>query len=116
MGILDRLMGRHKDTGQQDPDLARQQGGQQGDYQYSQDMGTAQSTIGQQPQGGYQDPDMGTQDPDMGSQDPNMSSQDPDMGSQDPNMGGQDPSMGNEGYQDPDQDPGMGEERQGKGW
>jgi hypothetical protein len=107
MSILDKLLGRHKDTEQQDPNLPPQQGGQQGQYEYSQDMGTAQSTIGQQPQGGYQDPNQG------GNTDPTMSnpgSQDPNMGNQDPNMSSQDPNMSNQGYQDPNQDPDMGDE------
>ena len=134
MGIFDKLTGRHKDTEQEDPNLQQQQGGQQG-YETSQDMGTAQSNIGQQPQGGYddpnmssqgyQDPDMGTgdQNPDMGmgdrnpdmgmgNQDPNMSmgNQDPDMG-----MGDQDPNMSNQGDQDPDEDPDMGDGQQNRG-
>jgi hypothetical protein len=104
MGIFDRLTHRHKDTEQEDPNLAQQQGGQQ-DYEYSQDMGTAQSTIGQQPQGGYDDPNMGNQ----GYQDPNMGNQDPGMS----NQGYQDPNMTNE---DPDEDPNMGEGHQNQGW
>jgi hypothetical protein len=136
MGIFDKLRGKDKSTEQEDPDLAQQQGGQQGGYEYSQDMGTAQSTIGQQPQGGYQDPNMsdqGYQDPNMqdpNTQDPSMqdpsmqdpsmqdpSMQDPNM--QDPNMQDpsmQDPSMSDQGYQDPNEDPDMGEGEQKNRW
>ena len=137
MGIFDRLTHRHKDTEQEDPNLAQQQGGQQQDYEYSQDMGTAQGTIGQQPQGGYDDPNMsnqGYQDPNMGGQDPSMTGQGPSMSGQDPGMTGQDASMtgqdpGMSGQdpgmssqdpsmssQDPDEDPNMGEGQHNQGW
>ena len=114
MGIFDKLRGKDKDTEQQDPNLEQQQQGQQqGGYETSQDMGTAQSRIGQQPQGGY-DPNTGNQ----GYQDPNQGSyQDPNQGYQDPNQGYQnqgsyqDQGMSNQGYQDPNQgyqDPNQG--------
>jgi hypothetical protein len=117
MGIFDKLTGKHKDSEQEDPNL-QQQGGQQG-YETSQDMGTAQSNIGQQPQGGYDDQNMsdqGYQDPGMsqGYQDPNMS----DQGYQDPSMsnqGYQDPNMSDQGYQDPNEDPDMGDDQQNRG-
>jgi hypothetical protein len=127
MGIFDKLTGRHKDAEQEEDPNLQQQGGQQG-YETSQDMGTAQSNIGQQPQGGYDDPDMnmGDQDPDMsmGDQNPDMSmgDQNPNMnmGDQNPdmNMGDQNPNM-NMGDQDPDEDPDMGDEqpkRGNQGW
>jgi len=114
MGIFDKLTGRHKDTEREDPNL-QQQGGQQG-YETSQDMGTAQSNIGQQPQGGYDDPNMG-----MGDQNPSMTNQgdqDPslNMGDQDQNMrmGDQDPTM-NMGDQDPSEDPDMGDDQPNRG-
>jgi len=88
MGIFDKLTGKHKDSEQEDPNL-QQQGGQQG-YETSQDMGTAQSNIGQQPQGGYDDQNMSDQ-------------------------GYQDPGMSNQGYQDPNEDPDMGDEQQNRG-
>jgi len=98
MGIFDKLTGKHKDSEQEDPNL-QQQGSQQG-YETSQDMGTAQSNIGQQPQGGYDDQNMS----DQGYQDPSMSDQ-----------GYQDPNMSDQGYQDPNEDPDMGDEQQNRG-